>query len=357
MAEEDDSDDSQKTEEPTERRLAEAFRKGKVIYSREITNFLMILSITLIISWLSTPMMHDTTVFLSYYIEHAYQLPLNEGNLGRILSNTIWNSIAIIIIPLLITMLASLISSFLQNGKITFSAETIMPDFKRISLIKGLGRLFSSHSVIELFKAVIRMVLIAVALYFTIEPSIKHLAGLYDYSIADILGFTLDLAIKMMITVCVIMALLAALDYLYQRYQFYKNLRMTKYEVKQEYRESEGNPEVKAKIRAIRNERARKRMMAAVPSADVVITNPTHFSVALKYETGKMRAPKLIAKGQDLVALRIREIAKEHGIHIVENPPLARALYSSVNLDEEIPVEHYKAVAEIISYVYKLKGK
>ena len=153
------------------------------------------------------------------------------------------------------------------------------------------------------------------------------------------------------------MAFIAVFDYMYQRHAYLKGLRMTKQEVKDEHKTQEGSPEIKGKIRAIRMERARKRMMAAVPKADVIITNPTHFSVALQYDAAKMAAPIVVAKGQDNIALKIREIAKKHDVPIVENPPLARALYASVDIDEPVPIEHYKAVAEIIGYVYKLKGK
>jgi flagellar biosynthesis protein FlhB len=161
----------------------------------------------------------------------------------------------------------------------------------------------------------------------------------------------------MLIGICIAMFVIAGGDYLYQRYEFIKGLKMTKQEVKDEYRQQEGDPKIKQKIRQLRMERANKRMMSAVPTSDVIITNPTHYSIALKYDGDKMQAPKIVAKGQDLIAMKIREVAKENNIPLVENPPLAQALYANVEIDQEIPIEHYKAVAEIISYVYRLKGK
>jgi flagellar biosynthetic protein FlhB len=161
----------------------------------------------------------------------------------------------------------------------------------------------------------------------------------------------------MMVGICIVMFVIMIADYLYQRYEYMRSLRMSKQEIKDEYRQQEGDPQIKQRIRQIRVERARKRMIAAVPTADVIITNPTHYSVALKYDADKMRAPSVVAKGLDNIALKIREVAKEHNIPLFENAPLARALYATVDIDKEIPAEHYKAVAEIISYVYRLRGK
>jgi flagellar biosynthetic protein FlhB len=180
---------------------------------------------------------------------------------------------------------------------------------------------------------------------------------MHDMDMAAILWVLHHLSIKMLIGVCSAMAVIAILDFLYQRFEYLKNLRMSKQDIKDEFKQSEGSPEIKAKLRQMRMERARKRMMAAVPTADVVITNPTHFAVALKYDTAKHAAPHVVAKGQDNVALNIRKLAEENNIPIVQNPPLARALYETTDLDEQVPEEHFKAVAEVIAYVYKLKGK
>jgi flagellar biosynthetic protein FlhB len=213
------------------------------------------------------------------------------------------------------------------------------------------------QSVVEFVKGIFKLIIVSLVAYNSIKSELPQLKLSHDLSIAAVLSLTLKLSVKMMIGICISMAIIAALDYLYQRHEFFKALRMSKHELKEEYRETEGSPEIKGKLKSMRMERAKQRMMAAVPKADVIITNPTHFSVALKYDMKKMRAPVVVAKGIDEIALRIREVAKKHDIPLYENAPLARTLYANVELDKEIPVEHYKAVAEIISYVYKLKNK
>jgi flagellar biosynthetic protein FlhB len=188
-------------------------------------------------------------------------------------------------------------------------------------------------------------------------PEWRILPNLTSFEGEQVLNLLLSLSMRVLIGVLSVMTVIAALDFLYQRQQHTKQLRMSRQELRDEYKQTEGDPMIKARLRQIRMERARKRMMAAVPEADVVVTNPTHFAVALKYDPERMQAPILVAKGADSMALRIREIAKEHNVPIVQNPPLSRALYNGVDLDQEVPAEHYKAVAEIIGYVMRLKGK
>ena len=197
----------------------------------------------------------------------------------------------------------------------------------------------------------------AVVAYYAVAPYFPHIKQLPDISVAGTLSYLFVTSRRMLIGICIIMFFIAIFDYLYQRYEYLKSLRMSKQEVRDEYKQQEGDPQVKQRLRQIRMERARKRMMAAVPTADVIVTNPTHYSVALKYDQATMRAPKVVAKGLDNIAMRIREVAKEHDIPLYENPPLAQALYATVDIDREIPAEHYKAVAEVISYVYRIKGK
>jgi flagellar biosynthetic protein FlhB len=194
-------------------------------------------------------------------------------------------------------------------------------------------------------------------IWFVLKPmvyGIEHYAGL---PMAQVMAEAQDLTVRMLIRVTGVLTLIAGADYLYQRFSYFKSLRMTKQEVKEEFKQSEGDPTIKGKQRQIRFQRARRRIAAMVPKADVVVTNPTHFAVAMQYDPKAMQAPKVVAKGADVLAHRIREIAREHDIPIVENPPLARALYAAVEEDQEIPSEHYRAVAEVISYVFKLKGK
>jgi flagellar biosynthetic protein FlhB len=209
----------------------------------------------------------------------------------------------------------------------------------------------------ELLKATIKFAVISIAIYLSIKRELIEVEILHSFDIAAIMSETLRLVVKMLIIISIVMFFIAIIDYLFQRHEYLKNLRMSREEIKEEYKQTEGSPEIKSKLKALRHERSRKRMMAAVPTADVVITNPTHYSIALKYDHDAMSAPKVVAKGKDLIALKIREIAVNNFIPIIENPPLARSLFASTKVDDFIPYEHYKAVAEIMAYVMRHKKK
>ena len=235
--------------------------------------------------------------------------------------------------------------------------EIVKPDISKVSPMKGLKRLFSMRSIMEFIKGILKIGIIAVVGYLLLRPyydGIEHMVGLPVPKILEEMSF---LVIRLMLGILVVLSVVAIMDLLYQRHEHHKKMRMTKQEVKDEYKQTEGDPHVRAKLRQLRQEKARARMMQAVPEADVVITNPTHYSIALKYDPDEMDAPVLIAKGFDDVAMRIREVAKEHDIPLYENKPLARVLFDTVDIDQMIPPEHYQAVAEVISYIFQLKGK
>ncbi|MEQ1790646.1 MAG: flagellar type III secretion system protein FlhB, partial [Rickettsiales bacterium] len=206
-------------------------------------------------------------------------------------------------------------------------------------------------------KNIIKIIAVGIVAFLSVYPELPHIRQLPNESTENMLLFLWMLAKRITIGVAITMFFIALFDIIYQRFQHIKSLRMSKQEVKDEYKQSEGDPAIKQRLRRLRMEKAQNRMMAAVPQSDVVITNPTHFAVALKYDTKTMNAPIVVAKGQDLIALKIREVAKENDIPVIENPPLARALFSSTELEKEIPMAHYEAVAKIISYVYQLRGK
>jgi flagellar biosynthetic protein FlhB len=208
----------------------------------------------------------------------------------------------------------------------------------------------------NLVKGLLKIAIVGMAIWTQLWPERSSLESILNQSTADVIADMSHLLFKVFIAALSALAVIAAADYFFQRYRFFQRNKMSKQEIKEEYRQSEGDPHVKAKVRQIRNERARKRMMAAVPSATVVIMNPTHFAVALKYESGKMAAPICVAKGIDAVALRIRAVAEENDVPVVENPPLARALHAAVEIDEAVPPEHFKAVAQVIGYVMRLNG-
>lgn len=351
-----DQDDSQKTEEPTQRRIEEAVKKGQVIASKEIPNFLMLLLLALLV-WLAIPlMMKKSTLWLGHYIESSHEIPIDQGNYGHIFWELFKGSVFIMAIPVIATIAVAFLASFLQHGWIV-SSEPIMPKLEKISPLKGLKRLFSLKSLVEFLKGIIKLVVIGSVAMIAVWPELAVIQQMHDMNMATMLAVLHHLSLKMLIGICAAMAVIAILDFLYQRFEYLKSLRMSKQDIKDEFKQSEGSPEIKSKLRQMRMERARKRMMAAVPTADVVITNPTHFAVALKYDTSKHAAPMLVAKGQDNVAFNIRNVAEQNNVPIVRNPPLARALYDTAELDEQIPEEHFKAVAEVIAYVYKLKGR
>ncbi len=351
-----DQDDSQKTEDPTRKRLDEAHERGQSVNSRETNHFTILLAFTFILSWLGPHLLTRTQASLSKFIERPESISVNRSDIGGLFIDIIQNAASILFIPFVLFICAVFASTFLQNNFV-FSVEPIIPKFEKISPMKGLSRLFSMRSLVEFLKGLAKLIVTGFVAWHAVQPYFSHVEKLPQSTLMGMLGFLSMTTQRMLVGICIVMFFLALMDYIYQYFQFMKNLRMTKQEIKDEYKQQEGDPHIKQRLRQIRMERARKRMMAAVPTADVIVTNPTHYSIALKYDADSMRAPRVVAKGMDNIALRIREVAREHDIPLVENPPLAQALYATVEIDQEIPNEHYKAVAEVITYVYRLKGK
>jgi flagellar biosynthetic protein FlhB len=351
-----DQDDSQKTEDPTPKKLDEARKKGQVPLSREVNNWVMLLAGTMVVLAIGPSAMRRLTDHMRTYIAEAHILPGPPGGFGVVLGDSFLTILAILTLPLIFLLAAAFLGPFLQIGPI-FSSETIKPDISKISPIKGFGRLFSMRSIMEFVKGILKIAIISAVGTILLYPffgGIEHMVGLSTAAMLDELA---SLVFRLMAGILLVMFVVAMIDLIYQRYEHMKKMRMTKQELKDEYKQSEGDPHVKAKLRQLRQEKARARMMQAVPGADVVITNPTHYAIALQYDPDKMAAPVVVAKGVDHVAARIREIANENKVIIVENKPLARALYDTVDLDDPVPAEHYQAVAEVISYVFRLKGK
>ncbi|HRQ60771.1 MAG TPA: flagellar biosynthesis protein FlhB [Alphaproteobacteria bacterium] len=349
-------DDAQKTEEPTSKKLDEARKKGQVPHSREVNNWLMILAATIIIASASGSLFAGLNGMLRGFIEKSYAFSGGLGDLNLLLSKTAWDVFGVLALILLALMVVAAAGPLLQIGPL-FAPEKIKPDLSKISPMKGFSRLFSMNSLMEFVKGLFKLVLIAVVGTIIVMPYFNSLDHIMGLSFAAFLEELKALVLQMLTGVLVVLFIIAAVDLVYQRYQHYKQMRMTKQEVKDEYKQSEGDPHVKARLRQLRGEKARQRMMQNVPKADVVITNPTHYSIALQYDPETMEAPLCLAKGVDELALKIREVAKEHEIIIYENPPLARALYATIEVDDTIPPEQYKAVAEVISYVFKMKKK
>jgi len=356
MSDSGEQDDAQKTEEPTAKKLEESRKKGQVAVSREINNWVMLFAGTIIIGTMAPYVFSNLADILKAYFERSYAFPSMPGGIGILLGEGFKNVVMTLALPLAVLMLAAFLSPFVQVGPL-FAPESIKPDIGKVSPIKGFKRLFSMRSLMEFAKGILKIGIIGVVGVIIIYPYFDKFEHLIGLPMTVLMGELKSLVIRMMIGVLVVLIVVAVIDLAYQRYEHYKKMRMTKQEVKDEYKQTEGDPHIKARLRQLRTEKARQRMMQAVPTADVVITNPTHYSIALKYDPETMEAPLCVAKGMDEVALRIREVAKEHKIILYENKPLARTLYDTVDIDETIPAEQYKAVAEVISFVFKQKGK
>ncbi len=313
----------------------------------------MIAGGTLVIMVFAAPSAGQLQMTLRGLIANSYQFPADGAALVQLLRVLARAVLAAIGIPLLLLAVAALLGNGIQH-RLVFSVEPIIPRLSKISPAAGFARLFSRQALANFAKGLAKLALFGAVIASLLWPQRNRLSGLIATDPTVILPFTRSLAVSMLGTVVAILAIVAAADYLFQYRQWYERQKMSVREMKEEFRQTEGDPAVKGKLRQLRLTRARKRMMAAVPKASVVITNPTHFAVALQYERG-MNAPVCVAKGTDLIARKIREVAEAHDIPVVENPPLARALHGTVEIDQEIPQEHYRAVAEIIGYVMRLR--
>lgn len=349
-------DSSEKTEEPTQRRKEESRKKGQVAKSAELSSVFVILSAFVALRFASPYLYTGITGYMRHVL----------GDLSFTGDFTVQSVHALIIdagivflelvAPILLAVIAvSLLISILQVG-FTFSPESVLPQFSRIDPISGFGRIFSKRTLVELVKSILKIIVVGYFIYRFIRQETVRIPGLMlselTESFAVLSGIIYDLAFQIALVILV----LAVLDYGYQWWEHMQNLKMSKQEVKEEMKQTEGNPQIKGKIREKQRAMAMRRMMTEVPKADVVVTNPTHFAVALKYESG-MEAPAVVAKGADFIAQRIREIAREHDVAVVENKPLAQALFRNTEIGDQVPPDLYKAVAEVLAYVYRLKRK
>ena len=350
-----ENDDAEKSEDPTQKRLDDAHEKGDVAKSQEVAAWFSMMGTGLVVAVLGSYIAKGVASNLKGFFEHSHQLTLDGGGLA-----TIWNEVGYIllgfmILPMLALLIMAVFGNLVQH-KFVFSTEPIKPKLSKVSPASGFKRLFSSESLINFVKGLIKLAIVTSLMVVILYPQRDKLDVIVGLEPGQLLPMIQELALQLVIGVIVVMLVVAVADFLYQRNKWFEKQKMSIREIKEEFKQQEGDPTVKAKLRQLRMERGRKRMMAEVPHASVVLTNPTHYSVALKYEDG-MGAPICVAKGVDDTALKIREIAKEHDVPIVQNPPLTRALYATVDIEEEVPEEHYKAVAEVIGYIMKLKNR
>src|SRR3954469_20032419 len=348
----DDTDD--KTEDPTQKRLDDALEKGDVAKSQEVNTWFIIAGGTLILSTFSGSVGSGILTPMRALVANAGQLR-TDGTALLALGNTLsYAVLGAIGVPLLMLALAAIAGNMIQH-RLVWSSESLKPKFSKVSPGAGLKRIFGKQAVANFAKGLFKLIALGAVMMAILWPERHRVESMLRFDPAALLGVTTSLTVHLMGAVVAMLAVVAIADYFFQYRQWFERLKMSQQEMKEEFKQSEGDPHIKGRIRQLRQARMKKRMMAAVPKASVIITNPTHYAVALSYERG-MSAPICVAKGVDNIALKIREIAGEHNIPIVENVPLARALYATVDVDEEIPVEHYHAVAEIIGYVMGLKN-
>jgi flagellar biosynthetic protein FlhB len=347
------ADKSEKTEKATPKKRSDLRKKGQVLQSRELPA-----SLILLIMFLSLRIFGNNIyvglnkIFNMLVFQNSDYDFQNPHEIMRLITFAALELLKMTAPFFIIAVIIGVLGiGFL------FTFEPIKPKFSNLNPINGLKKMFSVRSLFELAKSIVKVVLISWVAYSSIKSEFTNMLKLMDLGVSQIAGYFIDTALKIAIKICFYLLLIAGVDYFFQWRKYEKDIRMSKQEIKEEYKQVEGNPEIKSRIKRKQREISMRRMLSEVPKADVVITNPTHFAVAIKYEPQKMSAPYVVAKGADYMAQRIKEVAKENKIHIMENKPLAQALYKSVEVGEAVPQELYKAVAEVLAFVYSMEGR
>jgi flagellar biosynthetic protein FlhB len=346
-------DQQERTEQATAKRRLDFREKGQVAQSKEIHTAALLTATLLLWTFYAPYFWQDLSALLADIWRQSGSFQVTPLSLGQ-LALELFTRISLLLAPaLLMVLVVGLFSSVLQIGWL-FSSKALKPDFSRIDPIKGAGRFISKRSAVELVKSLAKISLVSVVAYRAVRAEFDGALQLIEMDITATVSYLGQVAGIILLKSCGVLVVLAGFDYLFVRFEMEEKMKMTKQEQKEEFKETEGDPHLKGRIRSIQQQMARKRMMAEVPNADVVITNPTHLSVVIAYRRDSMGAPRVVAKGADNLAMKIREVAAEHGVPRVENVPVARALYR-LDLDAEIPEDMFKAVAEILAYVYSLK--
>ncbi len=345
----------EKTEQATPKRLEEARKKGQVPRSPELSIAAVCISAAVAIYALGNMVSGQFADLMRGSLSITPEAAMDTERLWPQLmsagARTLW-----IILPVLGATFVAALAAPLAIGGWNLSGQALAPQFSRMNPIAGIGRMFSARGLIELVKGIAKVGVVGVIGWVLLKALTPQLMGLSSEPVGNAIGHSASLAAYSLLILCMGLAIIAAIDVPYQLWNYAKELKMTQQEVREEYKESEGSPETRGRIREAQRALARGRMMQEVPTADVVVTNPTHYAVALRYDEKKNRAPIVVAKGVELVALRIREIAAEHGVPVLEAPPLARALHKSVELNREVPAALYITVAQVLTYVYQLKS-
>jgi flagellar biosynthetic protein FlhB len=347
----------ERTERATGKRRMEARKRGQVALSREIPSTLILITLLGVFYFAGTRLLEDLMRIFSGFFGQLHAIRLRTISDAGVLAAELFQACFLLLAPLILPLLiAGLAGNILQIG-FEIHAEPLAPKLSKLNPLTGLKRILSLRGLVELGKSLAKIVFIAAIAWGVVSGYLTEFPTLMRRDIGGIWEFTHTAAFRIILYVCLAMIVLAVLDYAYQRWQHEQSLKMTKQEVKDERKQTEGDPQIKARIRSLQRQAAYHRMMAEVPKADVVITNPTHLAVALRFDPTEMAAPRVVAKGADHIAERIRDIARSHDVPLVENKPLAQALFKLAELGDTIPVELYRAVAEVLAYVYRLKGK
>ena len=352
----------EKTEPATQKKLNDARKKGQVAKSREITNGLELLALFLILKfWVGQMGVQFLDIFNAMYsripdVTVYWQDTMPERDISMLFQQMLLGVLLIIAPILLVGYLIAFLTDVAQV-KWKPTLEPMKPKFNKLNPISGFKKIFSVNALVELVKSVAKIGLIGYICYAYLKDKWVILFNLYDVTLMQALQLVADTVTNLGIRIAVFYMLIAFADFAYQKIKFANDMKMTKQEIKEEYKQQEGDPQIKGKIRQKMRETSMRRMMQSLPQADVVITNPTHYAVAIKYDPDVADAPLVIAKGEDYLAARIKEVAKENKIEIVENKPLARMLYANVDIGQAVPPELYQAVAEVLAFVYQLQGK
>jgi flagellar biosynthesis protein FlhB len=347
----------EKTEQASGKKLSDARDKGQVVKSVEVNSAVMLLFGLLLLSMIGTSMMNRIAAVTSDVLRSAHTVDLTVASVHHYFVLGVM-LLGLILGPVFGALMAFGIAANVAQVGFMFTMEPMIPKFSKLNPMTGISKVMvSKRSMVELLKGVVKILIVGFVAYIAIEKLIHESVELMDSEPAEIMGFIARSSFVVGMKICAAFLVVALFDYVFQRYDFMQQQRMTKEEVKEENKQSEGDPMVKGRIRSLQRQMARKRMMSDVPKADVIITNPTHYAVALKYDPAHMGAPTVVAKGMNIIAQKIKEIAKEHDIPIMEDKPLARAIYKSVEIGEQIPESLFKAVAEILAYIFQVRTK
>ncbi len=345
----------EKTEKATPKRLEEARKKGNVAKSQELPSASVLLAGLLTLGFTASMIYTNLSEIFIGLLSNAGSIRLDSGDGSALLTGALFNALKIVAPIMAVVFIVAVLVNFAQVGPL-LTFQPLQPKFSKINPFKGLKKFFSLKIVVDTLKNMLKLLAVGFVAYKVVEGEMDQLGTLGDLSLEQIVVYIISICFKIFLRCALLILAIAFADFVYQRWQYMKNLKMSKQEIRDEFKQREGDPMIKARIRSIQRKMATERMMEAVPDADVVITNPTHLAVALAYRSGEIPAPKIVAKGADLMAKRIRDLAEENGVPVVEEKPLAQALYK-LDIGQVIPEELYQAVAQVLAFVFQLKER